>query len=146
MKNWYQLTESETLDNLGVTSEGLSSQQADSLLEKHGKNVLEESKKKSVFQVFLSQFADLMVIILIIAAIVSMFSGSVESTIVIFAVITLNAILGSFQLVKADNPIVRVLLEHMENEVAANKTRAASNNNRHCASPLSTNVPDISHP
>ena len=71
MKNWYQLTESETLDNLGVTSEGLSSQQADSLLEKHGKNVLEESKKKSVFQVFLSQFADLMVIILIIAAIVA---------------------------------------------------------------------------
>ena len=59
MKNWYQLTESETLDKLGVTSEGLSSQQADSLLEKHGKNVLEESKKKSVFQVFLSQFADL---------------------------------------------------------------------------------------
>ena len=52
MKNWYQLTESETLDKLGVTSEGLSSQQADSLLEKHGKNVLEESKKKSVFQVF----------------------------------------------------------------------------------------------
>ena len=38
MKNWYQLTESETLDKLGVTSEGLSSQQADSLLEKHGKN------------------------------------------------------------------------------------------------------------
>lgn len=64
MKNWYQLTESETLDKLGVTSEGLSSQQADSLLEKHGKNVLEESKKKSVFQVFLSQFADLMVITL----------------------------------------------------------------------------------
>ena len=51
MKNWYQLTESEALDKLGVTSEGLSSQQADSLLEKHGKNVLEESKKKSVFQV-----------------------------------------------------------------------------------------------
>ena len=105
MKNWYQLTESETLDKLGVTSEGLSSQQADSLLEKHGKNVLEESKKKSVFQVFLSQFADLMVIILIIAAIVSMFSGSVESTIVIFAVITLNAILGTVQHVKAEKSL-----------------------------------------
>lgn len=52
MKNWYQLTERETLDKLGVTSEGLSSQQADSLLEKHGKNVLEESKKKSVFRCF----------------------------------------------------------------------------------------------
>ena len=105
MKNWYQLTESETLDKLAVTSEGLSSQQADSLLEKHGKNVLEESKKKSVFQVFLSQFADLMVIILIIAAIVSMFSGSVESTIVIFAVITLNAILGTVQHVKAEKSL-----------------------------------------
>ena len=105
MKNWYQLTERETLDKLGVTSEGLSSQQADSLLEKHGKNVLEESKKKSVFQVFLSQFADLMVIILIIAAIVSMFSGSVESTIVIFAVITLNAILGTVQHVKAEKSL-----------------------------------------
>lgn len=49
--------EAKLLTKLGVTSEGLSSQQADSLLEKHGKNVLEESKKKSVFQVFLSQFA-----------------------------------------------------------------------------------------
>lgn len=49
MKNWYQLTESETLDKLGVTSEGLSSQQADSLLEKHGKNVLEERQKEICF-------------------------------------------------------------------------------------------------
>ena len=50
MKNWYQLTESETLDKLGVTSEGLSSQQADSLLEKHGKNVLEEICFSGVFK------------------------------------------------------------------------------------------------
>lgn len=54
MKNWYQLTESETLDKLGVTSEGLSSQQADSLLEKHGKNVLEESKRNLFSGVFKS--------------------------------------------------------------------------------------------
>lgn len=52
MKNWYQLTERETLDKLGVTSEGLSSQQADSLLEKHGKNVLEESKRNLFFRCF----------------------------------------------------------------------------------------------
>ena len=61
--------------------------------------------KEICFQVFLSQFADLMVIILIIAAIVSMFSGSVESTIVIFAVITLNAILGTVQHVKAEKSL-----------------------------------------
>ena len=129
MKNWYQLTESEALDKLGVTSEGLSSQQADSLLEKHGKNVLEESKKKSVFQVFLSQFCDLMVIILIIAAIISMFSGNVESTIVIFLVLLMNAVLGTIQYRKAEKsldslkdlaaPAARVIRDGKRQEIAS---------------------------
>ena len=51
MKNWYQLTERETLDKLGVTSEGLSSQQADCHLAQRGKNVHEDSNSKSVFLV-----------------------------------------------------------------------------------------------
>lgn len=105
MDNWYQLSREEALRRLSVTSEGLSSDIAAELLEKNGKNMLEESKNKSVFQVFLSQFADLMVIILIIAAIISMFSGNVESTIVIFAVIVMNAILGTFQHVKAEKSL-----------------------------------------
>lgn len=105
MDNWYQMSKEEALNRLSVTSEGLSSDKANELLEKNGKNVLEESKKKSVFQVFLSQFADLMVIILIIAAIISMFSGNIESTIVIFAVIIMNAILGTFQHVKAEKSL-----------------------------------------
>lgn len=105
MDNWYQLSREEALRRLSVTSEGLSSDKAAELLGKNGKNMLEESKNKSVFQVFLSQFADLMVIILIIAAIISMFSGNVESTIVIFAVIIMNAILGTFQHVKAEKSL-----------------------------------------
>lgn len=105
MDNWYQLSKEEALKKLSVTNEGLSSAKASELLEKNGKNVLEESKKKSIFQVFLSQFADLMVIILIIAAIISMFSGNIESTIVIFAVIVMNAILGTFQHVKAEKSL-----------------------------------------
>lgn len=105
MDNWYQISKEEALRRLSVTSEGLSSDKAAELLEKNGKNMLEESKNKSVFQVFLSQFADLMVIILIIAAIISMFSGNVESTIVIFAVIVMNAILGTFQHVKAEKSL-----------------------------------------
>ena len=52
MKNWYQLTESETLDKLGVTSEGLSSQQADSLLEKHGIMCLKKAKRNLFFRCF----------------------------------------------------------------------------------------------
>ena len=105
MKNWYQMSRDEALQNLGVTTDGLSSEKAKELLEKNGKNVLQEGKKKSVLQVFLSQFADLLVIILIAAALVSIFSGNIESTIVIFAVIILNAILGTVQHVKAEKSL-----------------------------------------
>ena len=98
---WYQKSAEETLRELEVTTNGLSAEQAEQLLAKHGKNMLAEGKKKSVFMVFLSQFADLLVIILIAAAVISMFSGNIESTIVIFAVIILNALLGTFQHVKA---------------------------------------------
>lgn len=105
MKQWYQMSKDEVLDSLGVTTDGLSSDKAKELLEKNGKNVLQESKKKSVLQVFLSQFADLLVIILIVAAIISIFSGNLESTIVIFAVIILNAILGTVQHVKAEKSL-----------------------------------------
>lgn len=105
MKNWYQMSKDEVLNSFGVTTDGLSSEKAGELLEKNGKNVLLEGKRKSVLQVFLSQFADLLVIILIIAAIISIFSGNLESTIVIFAVIILNAILGTVQHVKAEKSL-----------------------------------------
>lgn len=105
MEAWYQKSTSEVLGEFGVTTDGLSSQKAAELLKKNGENKLAEGKKKSVIQVFLSQFADLLVIILIIAAIISMFSGNIESTIVIFAVIILNAILGTAQHVKAEKSL-----------------------------------------
>lgn len=105
MKQWYQMSKDEVLNSLGVTTDGLTSEKANELLEKNGKNVLQEGKKKSVLQVFLSQFADLLVIILIVAAIISIFSGNLESTIVIFAVIILNAILGTVQHVKAEKSL-----------------------------------------
>ena len=105
MKNHYNLTREEILGDLGVTTDGLSSEEAARLLAENGKNELSEEKKKSVLQVFLSQFADLLVIILIIAAIISMVSGNIESTIVIFAVIIMNAILGTVQHVKAEKSL-----------------------------------------
>ena len=102
MKEWYQMHEDEVLEALGSDANGLSSEKAETLLKTHGENVLRETKKKSVWRVFAEQFADLLVIILIIAAIISMISGNVESTIVIFAVITMNAILGTVQHEKAE--------------------------------------------
>lgn len=103
--NWYQLTKEQVLEKLGVTKDGLSSKKAEELLQKNGENVLQEGKRKTALQVFLSQFADLLVIILIIAAIISMLSGNIESTIVIFAVITLNAILGTVQHINAEKSL-----------------------------------------
>ena len=101
MKDWYQKDEQEILKELHVTKEGLTASQAETLLLEKGENVLMEGKKKSVLAVFAEQFCDLLVVILIAAAVISMFSGNVESTIVIVAVIILNAILGTVQHEKA---------------------------------------------
>ena len=100
MKEVYQQTKQELYDRYG-SPDGHSENSAKEMLLKYGENALEEKGRKSVFRVFLEQFADLLVIILIVAAIISMLSGNVESTIVIFAVIILNAMLGTFQYVKA---------------------------------------------
>ncbi|ENY97811.1 calcium-translocating P-type ATPase, PMCA-type [Hungatella hathewayi 12489931] len=101
LKDWYQKDEQEILKELHVTKEGLTAGQAETLLLEKGENVLMEGKKKSVLAVFAEQFCDLLVVILIAAAVISMFSGNVESTIVIVAVIILNAILGTVQHEKA---------------------------------------------
>ena len=99
------MTKEEALAALSVSADGLTGEQAGQLLETHGENALMESKKKSLLHVFLSQFCDLLVIILIIAAIISMISGNLESTIVIVAVIILNAILGTVQYAKAQKSL-----------------------------------------
>ncbi len=83
----------------------MSNAQAADRLKKYGPNALVEGKKKGVLQVFLEQFKDLLVVILIVAAIISMLSGQGESTIVIFAVLILNAILGTVQYFKAEKSL-----------------------------------------
>ncbi len=127
MKEWYQLEGKEALDQLQASMKGLSSGQADERETQYGKNVLKESKKKSTLQVFLEQFKDLLVIILIVAAVISMISGNVESTVVIFAVIILNAILGTVQHEKAEksldslkalsSPVARVMRDGRKVEI-----------------------------
>ena len=105
MKEWYQQTKEEILSQFQVTEQGLTSSQAEKILAEKGENVLEEGKLKSTLQVFLEQFCDLLVVILIIAALISMVSGNVESTVVILAVIILNAILGTVQHAKAEKSL-----------------------------------------
>ncbi|MBP3447602.1 MAG: cation-translocating P-type ATPase [Clostridia bacterium] len=105
MKEVYRKQVSEILEELDATVQGYSSQQAAKVLEENGPNVLQEGKRKSTLEVFFSQFADLLVIILMVAAIISMVSGNTESTLVIFAVIIMNAVLGTVQHKKAEKSL-----------------------------------------
>ena len=105
MKQYYLQTKDEVLKDFKTSIDGLSTNQAEENLAKYGKNALVEGKKKTAFQVFLEQFKDLMVIILIIAAVISAFTGDLESTLVIIAVLILNAILGTVQHVKAEKSL-----------------------------------------
>ena len=83
----------------------LTKEQAKKNQEQYGYNELIEGKKKNVLQIFLEQFWDFLVIILIISAIVSGLLGEAESAVVIFVVITINAILGTVQTLKAEQSL-----------------------------------------
>ena len=87
---------------------GLSTEQAVKNCEKFGRNVITEGKKKSIPVIFLEQYKDFLVLILIIAAIVSAFMKDVESCAVILVVITMNAILGTVQTVKAEKSLTNL--------------------------------------
>ena len=100
-KTIWQKSRETLLQELDSTPEGLTGGEAARRLEQYGPNELQEGGKKSVLRIFLEQFADFLVIILILAAAVSAMLDDVESAVVILAVITMNAILGTVQTVKA---------------------------------------------
>lgn len=105
MKNYYQLSAEEALRDINGSTEPLTEEQVREHQEKYGPNELVEGKKKTVLQIFLEQYKDFLVIILIIAAIASGFMGDIESAVVILVVITMNAILGTVQTIKAEQSL-----------------------------------------
>ena len=127
-KQW-KLSQEELLQQMNSSMNGLTAEEAKKRLEQYGYNKLQEGKRKGVLQVFAEQFADLLVIILIIAAIISALTGGLEGTIVILAVLILNAILGTVQHFKAQKsldslkamaaPNARVIRDGQKMEVPA---------------------------
>ncbi|AWK50573.1 ATPase [Clostridium beijerinckii] len=105
MKKYFCKTTEESMKDFDVTLNGLTSAKATEIINSVGENILNEKKKKSMFSIFAEQFKDLLVVILIVAAIISAITGNMESTIVIIAVITMNAILGTVQYVKAEQSL-----------------------------------------
>ncbi|MGU8227547.1 calcium-transporting P-type ATPase, PMR1-type [Clostridium perfringens] len=103
---WYKKSKNEILQELDVDEKnGLSSTEALRRLEKYGKNKLETKKKKTLFKQFLSQLKDVMIYILIIAAIISAFLGEISDALIILLVIIINAVIGVIQESKVEKAL-----------------------------------------
>lgn len=102
-EKYWKYSKEQLRDVFSTTEQGLSEMQVKEIRETCGENILEEGKRPGLLRVFLSQFADLLIVILLIAALISMFSGNAESTIVIAVVLVMNAVLGTVQHQKAEN-------------------------------------------
>lgn len=105
MKAYYNETVETVRRDLNGEQDFLTNEEVKRRQEKFGFNELAEGKKKSGLQIFLEQYKDFLVLILIVSAVVSMFLGETESAAVILVVITMNAILGTVQTIKAENSL-----------------------------------------
>lgn len=104
--NYFNQNQDDVLKHLNSSREnGLTDAQVTENRKKYGENVISEEKPKSLLAIFLEQFADLLVVILIAASIISMISGETGSTIVILVVLIMNAVLGTVQNVKAQKSL-----------------------------------------
>lgn len=99
---WHELDAKTALNNLGTSKKGLSKEEAEKRLEKYGLNELKEEKRIKPTEIFVRQFADFLVIILIAATIFSAFVGEILDSTAIFVIVILNAIFGFLQEYKAE--------------------------------------------
>ena len=112
MKTYYNKSISETLKELKTSSQGLTDQEASDRLLKNGENCLQSKKKTNYFLKFIAQFKDIMVLILICAAVISLVFAIIEKSsselidaIIIFAIVLINATLGFTQEIRAENAL-----------------------------------------
>jgi len=100
--DWHQKDTQEILQLLESNASGLSAEEVESRLERYGPNELKESAGRTLFMMFLDQFKDFMILILIAAAVVSGIIGEVVDTIAIVVIVILNAIIGFVQEFRAE--------------------------------------------
>ena len=103
-KQWYQKSLSETLSHVDAQN-GLSEQEVLANREQFGANILEEGEKRSLLKLFLAQFQNSMIIILIVAAVISFFLDERADAMIILAIVGLNAVLGVLQEDKAEKAL-----------------------------------------
>ncbi len=104
-EKFYMMSVEDSLKTLESKRDGLSSEDVDKRLLEYGKNELKEKASVPTWKIFLESFKDPMVIILIVAAVIQIATGSIMESLIIFLVLILNAILGTVQTKKAESSI-----------------------------------------
>lgn len=100
---YHQKELKEILEELQTSSTGLSEEEAKKRLEEFGPNELEEKKKKTPLGIFINQFKDFMILVLMVAAVISGIAGDLTDTIIILVIVVLNAVIGFIQEYRAEN-------------------------------------------
>ncbi|RJQ50669.1 MAG: cation-translocating P-type ATPase [Nitrospiraceae bacterium] len=100
--HWHQKGIKDVIDELGTSAEGLSSGEASKRLLEYGPNELKGKKRKTPLMMFLDQFRDFMILVLIAAAVISGFIGELSDTIAIVVIVVLNAVIGFIQEYRAE--------------------------------------------
>ncbi|MBC8152450.1 MAG: cation-translocating P-type ATPase, partial [Bacteroidetes bacterium] len=111
----------DVAQSLGTSPAGLDATTAQHRLAEYGKNQIEDTKKKTVWQLILHQLTDVMILVLIAAAIISGLVGEVKSTYVILAIVVLNAIVGFIQEYRAEKAMEAL------KKMAANEAQVVRN-------------------
>ncbi|HEV7347511.1 cation-translocating P-type ATPase [Telluribacter sp.] len=105
MNNWYLSDFNDVFKELNSQKEGLTNDEARERLEKYGQNELQGTSQKSVWKLIINQFMDVMILILMAAAVISVLVGDVSDAIVILVIVVLNAIIGFVQEYRAEKAI-----------------------------------------
>ena len=136
MKNYYNLSVEEIEKELNTNKEGLSGQEYDLRIEKYGFNELTEKKKESILVKFIEQFKDMMVLVLIIASIISgiidlSHGEGLTNTIIILAIVFVNAIIGVIQEVRAEKSLeaLKKLTQHEAKVIRDRKSYNSASKN-----------------
>src|SRR3990170_4773565 len=103
--SWFLLEIGEVFKALSTSPHGIAEADAEKRLAEYGANKLEEGKKKTPLMMFMGQFTDFMIIVLIAAAVISGIIGDITDTMVILLIIVLNAVIGFVQEYMAEKAI-----------------------------------------
>ncbi len=103
--SWHAMEYTEVLDKLGTTPSGLSQDEVNRRLAQYGKNEIAVAPRESVIKMFLRQFANILMIILLVAVVISFLVGEIEDAVLILAIVIASTLLGFTQEYRAEKSI-----------------------------------------